>query len=240
VIPPPWTHPIEIRLADGGRVLSRHKTVATAKRPWRNGQLSTPQLPKLLVDTRTKKIIERWRWPCGEVEAAGAATPSPSAESRGIEVGRRVRTRPDYTARWAGLEGVVRTWFANNVRVDLDCGESVTCGPLELELLPWTRLAAAPGYEQLAAVLDEALRQAQAGKGRERHGSGEPFVEQPIVQICEDLGSPQFAIGQARKKSRESLRLPHDRARAELLGAINYLAAAVLVLDRRASAEASR
>jgi len=94
-----------------------------------------------------------------------------------------------------------------------------------------TRIVAS-GYESLAAVLDQALEQAQGGKGAERHASGEPFVEQPIVSICEDLGGPQFAIGQAQKKSREALRLPHHRARAELLGAINYLAAAVIVLDR--------
>jgi hypothetical protein len=94
------------------------------------------------------------------------------------------------------------------------------------------RLPAALGYESLASVLDEALEQAQSGKGKERHSSGEPFVEQPIVAICEDLGSPEFAVGQAHKKSREALRLPRPRARRELLGAINYLAAAVLVLDR--------
>jgi hypothetical protein len=95
-----------------------------------------------------------------------------------------------------------------------------------------TRLCALPGYESIAVVLDEALAHAQSGKGRERHASGEPFVEQPIVSICEDLGSPQFAIGQAHKKSREALRLGRLAARHELLGAINYLAAAILVLDR--------
>ena len=96
------------------------------------------------------------------------------------------------------------------------------------------RLAARPGYEALAAVLDDALAHAQTGKGHERHASGEPLEQQHTVRICEDLGSTQFAIGQSRKKSRESLRLPHDRARAELLGAINYLALAVIVIDRRA------
>jgi hypothetical protein len=33
------------------------------------------------------------------------------------------------------------------------------------------------------------------------------------------------------KKAQESTRLPPDRAKAELLGAINYLAAAYLLLD---------
>lgn len=95
-----------------------------------------------------------------------------------------------------------------------------------------SRLDVVAGYESLSAVHDDALHQAQSGKGKERHSSGEAFDEQPIVSICEDLGSSQFAIGQAVKKSRESLRLPYDRARAELLGAINYLSAAVIVLDR--------
>lgn len=94
-----------------------------------------------------------------------------------------------------------------------------------------------PGYESLADVLDAALSQAQDGKGLERHaGHGEPFESQQIVQLGEWMGpSTVFAIGQACKKSIESTRLPDDRARSELLGAINYLAAAVLVIDRRSS-----
>lgn len=96
------------------------------------------------------------------------------------------------------------------------------------------RLDAEPGYGTLASVLDEALGHAQNGKGRERHSSGEPFVDQPIVQLGEWMdGSTVFAIGQACKKSLESTRLPHDPARRELLGAINYLAAAILILDRK-------
>lgn len=97
------------------------------------------------------------------------------------------------------------------------------------------RVAPLNGYESLAAVLDEALSQAQAGKGHARHACGEPFEEQQIVQFGEWMGSGQFAIGQACKKSIESTRLDDARARAELLGAINYLAAAVLVIDRRKS-----
>lgn len=97
-----------------------------------------------------------------------------------------------------------------------------------------TRITVATGYESLAAVLDEALAQAQSGKGSDRHSSGEPFADQPIVQINEWLDSNHGAIFQAIKKARESVRLPPDRARHELLGAINYLAAAVIVLDRRA------
>ena len=96
-----------------------------------------------------------------------------------------------------------------------------------------TRTAALPGYEQLAAVLDEALAQAQAGKGAERHASAsEAFVDQKIVQLCEWMGSNQGDVFQACKKAIESTRLPHGRARAELLGAINYLAAARWIGER--------
>lgn len=90
------------------------------------------------------------------------------------------------------------------------------------------RLAPLVGYEPLAKVLDEALAQAQSGKGKDRHASGQPFVEQPIVRICEMLGSPDFALGQAIKKLQESKRLATAHARAERLGAINYIVASLL------------
>lgn len=96
------------------------------------------------------------------------------------------------------------------------------------------RLLVELGYAELASVLDAALDQAQSGKGKARHSCGEPFQDQKIVQICEWMGSNQGDIFQAVKKAVESTRLPHVRARRELLGAINYLAAAVIVLDRQA------
>lgn len=102
-----------------------------------------------------------------------------------------------------------------------------------------TRLPVVPGYESLAAVLDAALDQAQHGKGADRHASGEPFEQQPIVAICEALGG-DFAVGQAIKKRHEARRLPPDRAKAELLGAIVYLAAAVIVIDKAEGGVASR
>lgn len=115
-------------------------------------------------------------------------------------------------------------------------------GAAAIAPLPWPlRIAANPGYEALAAVLDLALEQAQAGKGAERHAlAGEPYQDQQIVQLGEWLDSTAFAVGQACKKAIESTRLPHDRARAELLGAINYLAAAVIQLDRAAGKVAGR
>lgn len=90
-----------------------------------------------------------------------------------------------------------------------------------------------PGYESLASVLDEALEQAQTGKGVERHAcEGEAFEDQQIVQLGEWMGSTHYEIGQACKKAIESTRMSAWRARNELLGAINYLAAAVVLIDR--------
>jgi hypothetical protein len=88
------------------------------------------------------------------------------------------------------------------------------------------------GYEKLDDVLARAYRQASEGKGVERHADGEPFHEQPM-QIISDLVGVGFCIGQAIKKAHESQRLPHDRAVAELLGSINYLAGAVIAMERR-------
>ena len=89
-------------------------------------------------------------------------------------------------------------------------------------------------YKSLRRVLDEAFAHASAGKGFERHACGEPFEQQTICQTARAHGIG-FCTGQAEKKGRESHRLlpmvgGADRAVSELLGAINYLAAAVIVI----------
>lgn len=99
----------------------------------------------------------------------------------------------------------------------------------------WTDQSGVPqGYEVLDDVLRQAMDQAAIGKGRERHAdAGVNFEDQAICAIARDVGCG-FPMGQAIKKIRESTRLPSwPRARAELLGAINYLAAAVIVGDER-------
>jgi hypothetical protein len=89
------------------------------------------------------------------------------------------------------------------------------------------------GYERLAHVLQRAYNQAAIGKGKERHATNDPFHEQ-VMQI----GARKFGVGsllfQAFKKSEESQRLPTDRAVAELLGSIVYLAGAVIALEATA------
>lgn len=98
-------------------------------------------------------------------------------------------------------------------------------------------MTAPAGYEALQAVLDAAMDQAANGKGRERHASGEPFDAQPMATIGRLVGLG-FPLGQACKKAQEAARMAAAgepaRARAELLGAINYLAGAVILLDEAA------
>ena len=86
------------------------------------------------------------------------------------------------------------------------------------------------GYHDLFDVMRDALDQAQNGKGEERHGNGLSFTDQPALTITRAVGLG-FPLGQAMKKIQESQRMDTDAAKRELLGAINYLAAAVLFLD---------
>lgn len=87
-----------------------------------------------------------------------------------------------------------------------------------------------PGYESLAGVLQRALDQAQTGKGAERHANSLPFDKQPMQTIASQVGVG-FLTGQAIKKTQEGQTLPTGRDVAELLGAINYLAGAVIFLE---------
>lgn len=102
------------------------------------------------------------------------------------------------------------------------------------------RVTALAGYESLARVLDDALEQAQSGKGNERHANGEPFDQQPIVALNEMLGSTHGCLYQACKKAMESRRLKPGAAIRDLLGAINYLAAAIVMLQHEEAKEQHR
>ena len=88
-----------------------------------------------------------------------------------------------------------------------------------------------PGYESLANVLQRAYGQAAQGKGAERHACDRPFTEQPMQSISELLGTPDGLLYQAMKKIQESKRLDKDAGVRELLGAINYLAGAVIFIE---------
>jgi len=88
-------------------------------------------------------------------------------------------------------------------------------------------------YSSLIRVLFAAYRQASQGKGKERHADDKPFDEQPMAKINQAVGIG-FSLGQAIKKSEESIRLPYPRNVDELLGAIVYLCGAVIEIERRA------
>lgn len=92
-------------------------------------------------------------------------------------------------------------------------------------------------YKELRDVLIQAELQAREGKGAERHSLGEDFKDQPICVLTRQLGMG-FPLGQAVKKVLESQKLRQypARSKAELLGAINYIAAAVIVLEEQAVA----
>ena len=89
-------------------------------------------------------------------------------------------------------------------------------------------------YAPLKRVLMTAYNHAAVGKGRERHGNGGDFLTQDIMAIARVHGIG-FQTGQAEKKVRESHgmieRGDYRSARAELLGAINYLAAAYILME---------
>lgn len=87
------------------------------------------------------------------------------------------------------------------------------------------------GYDSLRDVLTRAYAQAASGKGHERHAVAKPFDQQPMQELISLYGAG-FALGQAAKKAQESQRLPAGRDVSELLGAINYLAGAVIALER--------
>ncbi|MFA5025097.1 MAG: hypothetical protein WC503_01120 [Candidatus Shapirobacteria bacterium] len=89
-------------------------------------------------------------------------------------------------------------------------------------------------YEVLLQTLIEAFNQAAYGKGKERHASNDSYDKQPCCSIARKVGIG-FPLGQAMKKIEESIRLETEHGIAELLGAINYIAAAIIVLKEGAN-----
>lgn len=87
------------------------------------------------------------------------------------------------------------------------------------------------GYEKLGWVLENALDQAQNGKGNARHQIGDaPFHKQPICELGRLYGTG-YNFGQAAKKAHETGQLSTKEAKLnELYGAINYLAAAAILI----------
>lgn len=75
------------------------------------------------------------------------------------------------------------------------------------------RARVAPGYETLAAVLDEALDQAQAGKGLERHSRpgdlvGVALFGPPPSMNAHRAVFPTLRLDEDRRRKREVLTAP--------------------------------
>ena len=95
-------------------------------------------------------------------------------------------------------------------------------------------------YYQLRHVFRLAIEQAESGKGRERHAEvGENYEDQIICEVTRRVGLG-YPLGQAVKKVYESQRLGGARGLDELLGAMNYLAAAFIVMQERVKAETAK
>jgi hypothetical protein len=94
-------------------------------------------------------------------------------------------------------------------------------------------------YGSLKRVLVDAMLQAKSGKGKERHADDEPFENQKICVINRWLhGSPIAGpLFQAVKKTVESSRMNYDAAIRELYGAINYIAAGIILLEELKAGE---
>lgn len=95
-------------------------------------------------------------------------------------------------------------------------------------------------HTALWQVLLAAHQQAMSGKGKDRHGGGLPFDQQPIMAIARMLdGSADGHLYQIMKKAQEAGRMARrgerDAAVRELHGAIVYAAAAVMVLEEQAA-----
>lgn len=84
--------------------------------------------------------------------------------------------------------------------------------------------------ELLESVLADVLAQVTKGKGAERHGKGNDFLDQPWREISDDYGEG-FLLGQTAKKMKEATHAvgwEHKRWETEMLGAMAYLAFAIV------------
>lgn len=114
--------------------------------------------------------------------------------------------------------------------------DKITLDPLAAARQTYDEMDVVPGYEPLARVLGLAYDQSAKGKGKERHANAKPFDRQPILEIARMVGLG-YHTGQIQKKVQEATGMAArgqiDAAKAELLGAIVYAAAAFLYLEEQ-------
>ncbi|MFH1685048.1 MAG: hypothetical protein ABH983_01965 [Candidatus Micrarchaeota archaeon] len=104
--------------------------------------------------------------------------------------------------------------------------------PEEIELVEEKESIDTEHYNSLMDVLFEAFNQASRGKGKVRHAEKDEDFEDQLICTLLRWGC-NHSNGQAIKKIVESIRLRKEYPEAavqELLGAINYIAADVIVL----------
>jgi hypothetical protein len=89
-----------------------------------------------------------------------------------------------------------------------------------------------PNYDLLQSVLMDAYEQAASGKGADRHGFGLNFEDQDMIEVTNRVGLG-FPLGQAIKKLSEGKRLDRAKAKKEFLGAIVYIAGAIIWMDKQ-------
>ena len=131
-------------------------------------------------------------------------------------------------------------WHPHSTDVDCSLAHVLRRTHYETALVDRATAAPAPpappaGYEALTDVLDRAFVQAAVTKGAERHADGRPFTDQPMQHIARRRGIG-FILGQADKKSEEAqgmlARGEREKAVHELLGAIVYLAGAIIYIEK--------
>ena len=108
-----------------------------------------------------------------------------------------------------------------------------TTGGLAEFMERWT---AADPYSTLLDVLSDAYGQAAIGKGKERHANGNPWTEQPIFTIAQQVGDG-FNAGQTIKKVQEAQQMAargeYEKAQHEILGAIVYAASLHVIWGKK-------
>jgi len=198
---------------------------SSSGRDFPRGGFSEPRGAKVGIDyerpeVQAKCAAERWRHVCYYCGALTSQGPLEDPQTGAIY--------PAHCARDACLDRVGAIWPPRD-------GSSPSPLPGREFVASVEESSSDFLYKSLRDVLERAYDQASKGKGKARHGTNDDaFSDQLIVQIGRHCGgSTIFNVGQAWKKSHESLLFPREKAVAELLGAINYLAGAVIILESR-------
>lgn len=201
-------------------------------------------LPSFASETEVRANIEKLLYIHGVgIDPQMPAAPVSSARD-GLAKARPVIETYEHVIKAAarvGIEASTTSTRAANVRdvSDRMAEEIITLrvkvSNREAELKEAMRRTLTPvaglddAYSSLRRVLDAAYDQAATGKGAERHANARSFESQPMQSISDLLGDNHGLLFQAVKKIQESTRLPHYRRRErELLGAINYIAGAII------------